>query len=141
VLLTFFDNRSVVGKAGENGFAGEYRTDGGMLTVTGVRSPGSGGCEPAIRKWLSARMPFAVAGMRLTIGDERFRTDDVAVSTLAASLLGLSEDFARRIVETNDLVFRVVVRDGVSATVTQEFRGDRIDVEIERDLVTRASVG
>lgn len=141
IEITFEEKGRLGGTAGQDGFGGNYNVASDMLTVTDLQSPGTSRCERQVRDWLAQPLPVAVAGMRLDLGSDRFRTDDIAVSTFAASLPGLSEGFAQRLVETSDLQLRVVERDGVSLPIHLDFRADRIDVAVDQGLVIRASVG
>jgi hypothetical protein len=59
----------------------------------------------------------------------------------AASLVGLTEAEAQKLVEERGWVFRVVQRDGVDLAVTMDFREDRLDAKIAAGVVVAATIG
>lgn len=58
-----------------------------------------------------------------------------------ASLVGLEETEAQKVVEEHGWVFRVIQRDGVDLVVTMDFREDRINAKVADGVVIEASTG
>ena len=59
----------------------------------------------------------------------------------AATLIGMSEQDAIAAIEDEGLIARVVARDGEYFMVTEDYSVSRINLVIENDRVTEASVG
>jgi hypothetical protein len=77
-----------------------------------------------------------VAAIRARMDDER------AVSeVVAARLIGLDEDGARRTAEGAARLWRVVRRDEHRFPVSLEYRSARINVEVENGKIVSTSVG
>ena len=60
---------------------------------------------------------------------------------VAASLVGVDADAARRIASERGCVFRISVRDGIGEVLTAEWRSDRINAAIEQGRVISTEVG
>lgn len=140
--LTFYEmNHTLDGLFPDGHLSASYIVDGSTLTITDPTWSGAPKCRKMIAEWLIAPLPFTVATMRLKLGKVPFRTDMPAVGTVAASLVGLSEHFAQRVVEGNGVEFLVIRRDGVDLPRLLDLRLDRIDAQIDEGVVTKASVG
>lgn len=60
---------------------------------------------------------------------------------VAPTLLGLSEEKAKSVVESEGLQWRVVERDGISYPVTQDYSDSRINATIKDGVVADTTVG
>ncbi len=58
-----------------------------------------------------------------------------------SSLLGLTEKEASLKIKAAEHTSRVVCRDGEWDIVTCEYQFDRVNLTIEKDLVTKATIG
>lgn len=56
-------------------------------------------------------------------------------------LIGLSKEQAKAMCETNGYTFRVTKEDDKNYAITMDFRLDRINVEIEKNIVKSADIG
>lgn len=130
---------------------GHYSTEGTALTIHDMdlrpRPSAPKVCGRQVTTWLGNVAGFSVDGMRLVLsanGQEQqivMKTKDVAASTLASALVGLSEGFAKRVVTTSDLEFRVAEIDGRGQPLLLDFRSWRINVKVNAGRVTDAYVG
>lgn len=63
---------------------------------------------------------------------------------VAAEVIGMTEAEAISIIEivsSEELTYRVTRRDGESYPMTMDYRLDRINLEINNGVVTKASIG
>jgi hypothetical protein len=81
------------------------------------------------KKWLESVDPMA-----------EFARASLAAESVAPTLVGLDEGDAKARVESEALVFRVVLRDGVGGHITLDRRPNRINVAIENSTITSAEV-
>lgn len=58
----------------------------------------------------------------------------------AAVLVGFSEEDAKRVIDGNGLLWRVITRDGKPMIATRDVRKDRVTMKIEKNVVTEAYV-
>jgi hypothetical protein len=56
-------------------------------------------------------------------------------------LVGMSEEDAIKMIESHEMVARVVSRDGENFTVTAEFKMGRINLDVIDELITAANAG
>jgi hypothetical protein len=73
--------------------------------------------------------------------DEELQEQLVRSEAFAETLVGLTENDAIAAIVAEGLVARVVARDGEYFMVTEDYSVSRINLEIENDRVTRATVG
>lgn len=68
---------------------------------------------------------------------------DALAEEIARAVVGKTEAEAISLITGKGvgLIYRVVKRDGESFVVTMDYRTDRINLEIEKDIVTAANVG
>jgi hypothetical protein len=68
--------------------------------------------------------------------------EPAAVDQQAAErLVGLTEEEATKLAESNGWAVRVVSRDGESFPITMDYRTDRVNLTVENGVVTAVSVG
>lgn len=60
---------------------------------------------------------------------------------LVSSLIGKTKEEAANLCRANGYFPRVVREDKIGLLTTMDFRLDRIDLDIEKGLVTNASIG
>ena len=60
---------------------------------------------------------------------------------LVSSLVGKTKEEAANLCRANGYFPRVVREDGVGFMITMDLRFDRINLDIDKGLVTRASIG
>lgn len=66
----------------------------------------------------------------------------LAADELASQIVGLHKDMAFDFIKMHNIHCRITKVDGqFSPAVTRDFRKDRINLEVEGDLVQRAYVG
>ena len=56
-------------------------------------------------------------------------------------LVGMTEEDAVQLIESHQMLSRVVCRDGEYLIVTMEIRTDRVDLTITDGVITAANVG
>ena len=149
--LQFQVQGNVSGSTTAGSIFGKYRADGANVTMYDIdlnpRSAASPACGRRVVAQLGRVVGFSVKGMRLALYSEGMTspivmsTEDVAASTMAPALVGLSEGFAERVVTTNDLEFRVAAVDGQERPLLLDFRSWRINVRVNAGIVTQAYVG
>ena len=68
---------------------------------------------------------------------------DALAEEIARAVVGKTEAEAISLITGKGvgLIYRVVKRDGESFVITMDYRTDRINLEIEKDIVTAANVG
>lgn len=71
-------------------------------------------------------------------GLEWLRAAQERKRAVAVQLVGLDLDAANELAARSDCQLRVVVRDGNGLVVTADLVTNRIDVEVEGDIVVRA---
>lgn len=59
----------------------------------------------------------------------------------ASSVVGLSESEAVELIESSGFASRVVARDGELFSTTKDYRTDRVNISIEKDVVVSADIG
>jgi len=59
----------------------------------------------------------------------------------ASSLIGLTEDEARKIAQERGWILRVAMRDGEAFMLTTDYREDRVNVVVVKNLVTSVEIG
>lgn len=147
VELTFESGGMVMGAVEGERFGGEYRTDGERLTVELAPGASGGRCQAAMSDVLAGTTKYKVEGRRLMLqtrgSDEpvEFVTDNSSASTLAPSLIGLSDSYAKRVVETNGLGYRVAEIDGEGQMLTMDYSTSRINVKVRSGVVIAADIG
>ncbi len=75
--------------------------------------------------------------------DMQFEPSETA-QAVAAEVIGMTEAEAISIIEivsSEELTYRVTRRDGESYPMTMDYRLDRINLEINNGVVTKASIG
>jgi hypothetical protein len=133
---------SVYGSTGLQSFAGSWEAENDRLTITEVTA-GSllTGCErDEFDPEALIGAELTVTGRVLKVGDLTFRTSRTSAETLAPALVGLSEDYAIRLVTGTGLQVRVVTIDGTGQIITDDRRSDRINLDVEDGVVTKAEV-
>ena len=60
---------------------------------------------------------------------------------LVGSLVGKTKEEALKLCKANGYFPRITMEDGVGFMMTMDFRFDRINLRIEKGLVTEASIG
>jgi hypothetical protein len=73
--------------------------------------------------------------------DEELQEQLVRSEAFAETLIGMTENGAIAAIAAEGLIARVVARDGEYFMVTEDYSVSRINLEIENDRVTRATVG
>ena len=66
------------------------------------------------------------------------------VKAVAAEVIGMTEEQAIQIIEgvsSEELTYRVIRRDDESYPMTMDYRINRINLEIDNGLVSKASIG
>ena len=131
----------------EGSLGGRYRTQDNEVFIDALASRARGdSCAKRALQRLSDATRFHVEGQALLLdvasaSPVRMRTGEPAPSLVGASVIGLPEGFARRVVESAGLVFEVRWRDGEELPHLADLRPDRITVHVNEGTVTSASVG
>ncbi len=60
---------------------------------------------------------------------------------LLESLIGLNIETASELCKENDYQVRIVREDSVNYVITMDFRFDRINLEIDNDVITKCDIG
>lgn len=63
------------------------------------------------------------------------------ISKFLQSLIGLTKEQAKQACLTCNYSLRTTMEDGVGKICTMDFRLDRINVHIEKGIITKATVG
>jgi predicted urease superfamily metal-dependent hydrolase len=59
----------------------------------------------------------------------------------ADSLIGLTEDEARKVAAERGWAVRVAMRDGEAFMLTTDYREDRVNLTVEKNAVTSVQIG
>jgi hypothetical protein len=57
------------------------------------------------------------------------------------TLIGMTEDEASKMATTNGWAVRIAMRDGEPFTLTMDYRQDRVNLMVEKNLVTKVDIG
>jgi hypothetical protein len=108
-----------------------------LVTGAGCATP-----EPAATV-TSCPEPPAVSFTDSSDGMDGDTMDDVAQETdrFGKDLIGMAEEDALQCVEDAGLTWRVYERDGEMFALTMDYRAERVNVKIEKGIVTDAYSG
>lgn len=140
--LEFAMDGSIYGSTGLQAFAGSWHAENDKLTISEITA-GSllTGCErDEFDPESLVGAQLSVTGRVLKVGDLTLKTSKTSAETLAPALVGLPEDYAIRLVTGTGLQVRVVTIDGTGQTITDDLRPDRINLDVEDGVVTKAEV-
>jgi hypothetical protein len=105
------------------------------LTTTGV--PADGASEVSVE---SMEQPGAEApGSEAQVEDPTAAMEQT--EQFAETVVGMSDSEAQAATEAAGYAYRVVMVDGEPLAVTMDYRPDRVNVALEDDVVTAATVG
>lgn len=160
-----FDGGRLTGTGPVSTFTADYRaTSSGGMTIGPITATQRGSSRADMRAGTPAAalvgLLAAVDGYTVVAGGELYLFDgrvqvltltaqppgsvptiDPATLALARDVVGMSESAAEQAITAAGLTMRVIARDGTSFPVTEDYRVDRVDVTVEHDVVTAATVG
>lgn len=160
-----FDAEELGGQATVNSYVAGYTVAGDQIEIGEIGSTLMAGPDPLMAAeseytaLLGAVETFQLGDDLLTLeaGDGGFLGYEAPDSSeagggsetaipaettaVAESVVGMSLDDAQQAAEDAELTLRVVSTDGEAAAVTQDYRTDRINVEVVDDEVVAATVG
>ena len=98
-------------------------------------------CSTSPQTSPSRQLPDVIPGPGLTEDQESLPRVDDSVTVLAPTLIGLTEEEAKKLLHDEGIDWRIGYRDGETFSLTLDFNPKRITVSIDNGIITAVATG
>lgn len=116
---------------------------GALIASIAVLGLLAGGCSAPLPALTGCPAPPEVTVSDQTDGMDEMMMEAVAAETnrFGNGLIGMAEGAAQQCVEDAGLTWRVYEQDGELFALTMDYRAERVNVKIEKDIISDAYSG